>query len=436
MDEIVRKLRDKRHKLLFESVEETSEEFEEEEGLEEDTKNPNLYYMISGRDKKTGKFKGYIFTNEKSMKKFDKSIFSSPPKVNTIHKSNVPNTINNNPEGRYTLVENDETEERGQIAEEGDFDDFKRNVPDTVKEGEDIAPKKKCTCGSTNIVTENGQDICDDCGRQVKDAPIKEATPNDSQKTAALRKAIEWWSVGKYQRAVELYKRYGITDREFARALVGSLRESEEEINLDADDIDEALTMSPATAYIEKDGEESLRVLINDTEYRYRSESMSVNDLLKKFMGIYKHSAGSALQWLKRNSYVYYNGKTKKLAESEQVAFITPEISPAEDVLGKNIIRSVHTPMSTANKPGFDASLSEANDTEKFYTEKELIAHLRSSKESTIYIRTTRVKAGWDDVQFAAQRAGYEVSKVHDKSLLQKLRLPGNFAEFYVFRKR
>lgn len=43
------------------------------------------------------------------------------------------------------------------------------------------------------------------------------------EQIAALKEAVRLWRIGKHQRAVELYKRYGITDRQFSQALVGSM---------------------------------------------------------------------------------------------------------------------------------------------------------------------------------------------------------------------
>ena len=45
----------------------------------------------------------------------------------------------------------------------------------------------------------------------------------EEEKLSALREAVRLWRAGKYKRAVELYQRYGITDGEFSRALVGDI---------------------------------------------------------------------------------------------------------------------------------------------------------------------------------------------------------------------
>lgn len=408
----------------------------------------------------------------------------------------VEETLENN-EGEIS-PEEDSTIESGDI-----------NTKEEIQESEEPTV---CECGSTNIVEEGGTFVCDDCGRKVTNTNMYESEGTTDKKPAAIKKALEWWRAGQYQKAVELYKKYGVSDAEFSRALIGTLRESEEGVDLDAADLDESLELSVATPYVEKDGGESLRVIINGIEYRYRSNSFSISDLLKKFMGIYKHSVGQALGWLKKNSYLYYNGRTKSFVESSSMResitirvgntfknagfdweilsingdytliyaknkkfhpyvvawkldnrdgswaqghyFDSEEkahkymnsikesadmevISPEEKSnLDKNIIRAIQTPVSTANKPNLDSAIMEALNTEPTYDEKSLIAYLRASKESPIYIRTSKVKTGWDDVQFAASRAGYSVFKTHDKTLLQKLNLAGNFAEFYIFKKK
>ena len=43
------------------------------------------------------------------------------------------------------------------------------------------------------------------------------------QQMSVLREAVRLWRIGKHKRAVELYKRYGITDRQFSQALVSSM---------------------------------------------------------------------------------------------------------------------------------------------------------------------------------------------------------------------
>lgn len=354
MDGIVRMLRDNRSKRLLETIEDVKEEefleeeestninIEEEEELEDEEEilevKPGMVLRKGELSFKVLAIKGeytLVYSEEKK---------SSPYNV------------------FWNLNPKEVSYKRGySFQSEEEARKFLQTKLGVLEESQ----TRRCVCGGTNFILESNEEVCDACGRKFSKNTVRESSPNNSNKIIALRKAVEWWSVGKYQKAVELYKKYGISDREFARALLGSLRESEEEINLDADDIDESLKISPATSFIEKDGEESLRVIINDIEYRYRSESMSVKDLLKKFMGIYKHSVGSALQWLKRNSYVYYNGRTKKVTESKEddsLAFITPEVSTSNSSLDKNIIRAVQKPVSTVNKPGIDSSLSESEE--------------------------------------------------------------------------
>lgn len=351
---------------------------------------------------------------------------------------------------RNKLAEDEEDpadypESQEEIGEENDVSPEEQEVSVSESE-EDESPV--CECGSSNIVEEDGKSICDDCGREVnqKNKLSEDQQQKSVSKSAVLKKALEWWNAGHYQKAVALYKKYGVQDKEFARALTGNLNQLVEElVDLDADDLEESLELSIATPYVERDGSESMRVIINGQEYRYRSDNMSVSDLIKKFMGIHKHSLGAALQWLKKNSYVYFNGRTKKfnecgsveykdkLKENEDLEIMKPE-EPSN--MDKNIIRAIQKPVSTADKPNLDAAITEAVSSEPAYDEKSLIAYLRSSKDSPIYIRTSKVKAGWDDVQFAASKANYRVSRVYDKSLLNKLNLSGNFAEFYIFNKK
>lgn len=43
-------------------------------------------------------------------------------------------------------------------------------------------------------------------------------------KSEALALALRLWNGGHYKKAVELYKKYGITDADFSHALVKSIR--------------------------------------------------------------------------------------------------------------------------------------------------------------------------------------------------------------------
>lgn len=147
----------------------------------------------------------------------------------------------------------------------------------------------------------------------------------------------------------------------------------------------------------------------------------------------------------------YLDDMHKKESPSDSRNVYMKYVKESEDPLtqadkdrkkGQKLIRSEAHPVSTAKKPGLDAAIAEAvkrkslmEVNEPYYTERELIQHLRNMKEKETYIRTTHVKAGWDDVQFAAGRAGYSVSLVNDKSLLSKLGLSGSFSEFYYFKK-
>ena len=55
--------------------------------------------------------------------------------------------------------------------------------------------------------------------------------------------------------------------------------------------------------------------MVNGIEYRYRPVGMDMDTLVRKFMGIYKYGTGRALAWLKKNSKLYYNGRTKQFSE-------------------------------------------------------------------------------------------------------------------------
>lgn len=66
--------------------------------------------------------------------------------------------------------------------------------------------------------------------------------------------------------------------------------------------------------------EEFVCIEINGNKYGYLSDTMSNDELLRKFNAIMKHSAGRALQWLKRNSRLVYS--RDHLVESKELQTI------------------------------------------------------------------------------------------------------------------
>lgn len=90
----------------------------------------------------------------------------------------------------------------------------------------------------------------------------------------------------------------------------------EEVLNNTPED-DEVLVESPMDnlgdvhLYREKDGSESVEVFINGVSYRYVSPTVSSKELLRKFNAQAKYSRGVAYANLKKNSVLYYNGRTK-----------------------------------------------------------------------------------------------------------------------------
>lgn len=70
-------------------------------------------------------------------------------------------------------------------------------------------------------------------------------------------------------------------------------------------------------------------ILINGREYGYRPKGKSLKDLVKTFVGMYKHSQGQALAWLKRNSELISG--SKKTNESEEALDESSRIPNASD---------------------------------------------------------------------------------------------------------
>lgn len=60
---------------------------------------------------------------------------------------------------------------------------------------------------------------------QIAYSRIQPSSVTDEEKEKAVVQAVYLWQQGKYQRAVELYKRYGISDRDFTRYMVAGLNQ-------------------------------------------------------------------------------------------------------------------------------------------------------------------------------------------------------------------
>ena len=60
--------------------------------------------------------------------------------------------------------------------------------------------------------------------------------------------------------------------------------------------------------------------------------------------------------------------------------------------------------------------------------EVELGRYLKSAKATEVIMRTTYIEAGWHDVEFAANRAGYKVCRFINNEL-------NGFKECYRFSK-
>ena len=59
---------------------------------------------------------------------------------------------------------------------------------------------------------------------QIAYSRIQPSSVTDEEKEKAVVQAVYLWQQGKYQRAVELYKRYGISDRDFSRYMVAGFK--------------------------------------------------------------------------------------------------------------------------------------------------------------------------------------------------------------------
>jgi hypothetical protein len=87
-----------------------------------------------------------------------------------------------------------------------------------------------------------------------------------------------------------------------------------EDLELITDLLDEDLNITDPK--VDDDG--GFSISINGNTYKYKSDSLTSQDLLRKFNGIAKHSKGRALQWLKRNSK-YYSKNGTPIAESDEL---------------------------------------------------------------------------------------------------------------------
>lgn len=86
---------------------------------------------------------------------------------------------------------------------------------------------KQCECGSSEFVVENGEEVCDHCGRKVSPSPVRESSKYT--KGDILATALRMWNSGKYEKAMNLCKKYGVSDKEFVTHLMDYLKESKKE---------------------------------------------------------------------------------------------------------------------------------------------------------------------------------------------------------------
>lgn len=143
--------------------------------------------------------------------------------------------------------------------------------------------EKVCVCGSKNVVREGDKDICDDCGREVigidelgeplvpKHKKVNESA--DADRVEALRRALRLWNAGQYEKAMALCKKYSITDKQFATALVNSLHESENEEGeeLQEAELPKGLTMDAQLKELIRVGLDPADIDVRYSEPKYHS---------------------------------------------------------------------------------------------------------------------------------------------------------------------
>lgn len=114
-----------------------------------------------------------------------------------------------------------------------------------LSESEEVSVTKTCECGSTNIIVENGEEICDECGRryfstnEMSEPLLPKKSLEEAEKYTqkeVLIAALKYWNEGKYEKAMQTCKKYGVSEKTFINLLVHSYRESEE---VEGEDIEE-----------------------------------------------------------------------------------------------------------------------------------------------------------------------------------------------------
>lgn len=66
------------------------------------------------------------------------------------------------------------------------------------------------------------------------------------------------------------------------------------------------------------------------------------------------------------------------------------------------------------------------------FTIEQLADFLRTTTEDVVSIRSSRIKAGWHDVEFVARRCGFIVYIYNDEELIDK----HEFSECYKFFRK
>lgn len=245
-----------------------------------------------------------------------------------MSRRRVPLFENNNIEDE-TLVDTEEEvfeEESVEVQEEPS------GTPEEnpVLEESSIPENAICECGSTDFIEEDGKIICNECGRELTNLDeSEEANPN---KVAAIKKSLGLWKSGEYQKAVELYKKYGVSDREFVQVLLHTLRESEE---LEED------SRSMKCFHYEIISKKTGKVVIQNFGW-YSDENSFWKNMNQEYP---------------KSKFIVKMTKPMEKTNESQAAGVETD---KDESLNKKIIRAVQEPINTSDRPNLDAAITEA----------------------------------------------------------------------------
>lgn len=227
-----------------------------------------------------------------------------------------------------------------------------------ISEGDSL----RCVCGSTNIVKEDGKDICDDCGREIN--PVTELSePKLPRVKSKSMKESFYINIdsGKLERAM---KSKGYRDSEYLEFIYDVYGlEDGEDFQVGNDHLELGFyKSSPKIQKLKRELGESKSVT-NSSE-RMKESMTNNNDCLRRVLTLWNMGRYSkAMDLCKKcgiSNREFAEALVKTFNESQEAELEVIKPEDSRSTLDKNIIRALQEPVTTADKPSIDSAIKEA----------------------------------------------------------------------------